>query len=320
MAGPSPLDLIREATEAARAGDKARTRELLLEATVLDPKNETAWHWLADVSETALEQATALERVLALNPNNDKAKTAMRPIRLKAGIEAAKAKNVAVARRLLTAAVAEDPGAEFGWLWLASVCDSPHEALTHLKRVTSINPNNAAAKKGIGYFEEKIKQLGPAAEPEKPAPAPRPARISATGSGHGSRPTVKPPTGKTVIVVDASRTIRKLVGVALGMDGFQLIEAADLTEAAERIREGVPDLLVVDIAAKGADVYEFCETFRQRPAAERSAVFLLTGKDGQFDRFRARAAGIDAFLSKPLQPELLLHTARSHQQAAAVSV
>lgn len=318
MAQPSPLDLIREATAAARANDKPRVRELLVQATTLDPKNETAWQWLADVAETPLEASGALERVLALNPDNQKAKAALRPIRLKAGIEAAKAKNVPVALRLLQAAVAEDPANEFGWLWLASVCDSPSEALAHLRRVLAINPTNAAARKGVAYFENKLRDAGTVAPPLSPSPA------AVRKSGIHRAPPRDPiaTSGRTVLVIDSSRTIRKLVGLTLGMDGFKLVEAADLSEAADRLRtDGIPDLLVVDVNTRGADVYEFCELFRQNPDAKHVPVFLLTGKDGVFDKFKARSAGIDAFLPKPLHPELILHTARAHRTAAqAVAV
>ena len=310
MAQPSPLDLIREATAAARANDKPRVRELLLQATALDPTNESAWQWLADVADSPLEAAGALERVLAINPGNQRAKAAFKKVRLKAGIEAAKAKNVSVALRLLQAAVADDPSTEFGWLWLASVCDSPTEALSHLRRVLAINPGNAAARKGVAYFENKVRQTEAATpHPAPPAtPAPRPPAHRAPPAG----PTARP--GRTVLVVDASRTIRKLVGLALGVDGFTLAEAADLLEAGGRLRDdGAPDLLVVDVNARGADVYEFCEAFRRNPATRRVPVFLLTGKDGAYDTTKARAARIDAFLSKPLDPEQVLHTARAHQ-------
>lgn len=315
MSQPSSLDLIREATAAARANDKALTRELLRQATALDPKNETAWQWLADVAETPLEAVTALERVLAINPGNQRAKAALKPVRLKAGIEAAKAKNVPVAVRLLQAAVADDPTSEFGWLWLASVCDSPTEALSHLRRVLAINPGNAAARKGVVYFEEKVRQSQPQAP--TPLPEPTPARRSGIHRAPPRDPAAAA-AGRTVLVVDASRTIRKLVGITLGMDGFKLVEAADLSEAADRVREdGLPGLLVVDVNARGLDVYEFCEVFRQNPDARRVPIFLLTGKDGQFDKFKARAAGIDAFLPKPLDPEVVLQTARAHRASAA---
>ena len=65
MTKTKPLELLREAMAALRAQDKPRTRQLLQEATRLDPKIETAWQWLAGVAETPREDMHALERVLA---------------------------------------------------------------------------------------------------------------------------------------------------------------------------------------------------------------------------------------------------------------
>ncbi|OWK42315.1 tetratricopeptide repeat protein [Fimbriiglobus ruber] len=157
---PGALELLREAMVAARTNDQPRTRQLLVDATRLDPNNETAWQWLAGVAATPLEATTAWERVLQLNPDHDKARAAIRPVRLKAGITAAKDKDVTLARRLLKAAVADDPGAEQGWLWLASVCETPQEGIAHLQRVLLINPANTTARKGIEYFQTKLKKAG----------------------------------------------------------------------------------------------------------------------------------------------------------------
>ena len=82
MTNVTVVDLLREATAAVRAKDRPRTRELLLEATRLDPRNETAWQWLAGVADSPAEALRALESILSLNPNNEKAKVAVGPARL----------------------------------------------------------------------------------------------------------------------------------------------------------------------------------------------------------------------------------------------
>ena len=301
---------------AAQENDNDRTRLLLQQAIEVDPNNESAWQWLAEVAETPLDACNAWEKVLAINPNHPQAKSSLPPVRLKAGITAAKQKDVPTARRLLDAAVKHDPQSEYGWLWLASVTESPHEALKHLNKVLGINPGNAAAKKGLDYYNEKIRKLG--GPPQEPVRTPSPTvnfneRLAVASASGRMRIPEPGNSNRRVLVVDISRTIRKLVGITLSMDGYRAEEAADLLEAADRIREkGVPDLFVFDVHATGADVYEFCELLRQNPDAKDVPIILLTGKDGQYDRFRARVAGIDIFLSKPLQPEKLLRTVRSN--------
>ena len=304
MSQLAALDLLREAMTAARANNPGRTRELLIEVTRLDAANETAWQWLAGVAESPLEATAALEQVLLLNPKNEKARTALRPVRLQAAIAAAKGKDILTARRLLRTVVADDPNSEQGWFWLASVCDSPFEALSHLQRVLQLNPGNTAAKKGIDYYNNKLSRLSgtvPVAGNTRPGDPAVPLAMPAT-----------PPPPRTLLIVDASRTIRKLVAMATAGDGFTVIEAADAEEAVERLHEhGTPDLVLADSAMTGMDGYEFCKVMRQTTAPKRVPFILFTAKDSLFDKLRGKMVGVDGELPKPFDPDDLLIAIRA---------
>jgi hypothetical protein len=66
--------MVREGINAAKAGKKDEARALLMKATELDPYNEDGWLWLSGVVESSEDQRTCLENVLAVNPNNDRAR------------------------------------------------------------------------------------------------------------------------------------------------------------------------------------------------------------------------------------------------------
>ncbi len=310
MSQASAVDLFRQAMTASRAGNKAKTRECLQEAVRLDPNSETSWQWLATVLDDPADATLAWERVLTLNPNNEKARSGIRPVRLLAGINAAKAKDVPAARRLLRAAVADEPKSEHGWLWLASVCDSPTEARAHLERVLTLNPASVAARKGIAYYDGKIdKQEAAAAErsgaTQRVARPPEPQAPEA--------PPADPGEPRRVLVVDPSRTYRKLVGMVAAVEGCTTVEAEDADEAIDRIRDdGVPDLIVLDARIAGMDAFDFCRLLRQHPDTEALPVVLLAAADAPTDRQRGRAAGVTAVLTKPLQPDALLTLLRQH--------
>ena len=328
MSQVSAVDLFRQAMTASKAGNKGKTRECLQEAVRLDPNSETSWQWLATVLDDPADATLAWERVLALNPNNDKAKASIRPMRLAAGISAAKAKDVPTARRLLRAVVADEPKNEHGWLWLASVCDSPTEARAHLERVLTLNPASVAARKGIAYYDGKIeKQQAAAAEKSghstrllPPVPA---ARVSpsgtavvpvAAGPAAPLDPASTPGEPGRVLVVDPSRTYRKLIGMVVAVDGYTMVEAEDADEAIDRIRDdGVPDLIVLDSRIAGMDAYAFCRLLREHPDTELIPVVLLAAAPP--DRQRGRAAGVTATLAKPLVPDDLLALLRQHARA-----
>jgi twitching motility two-component system response regulator PilG len=317
------LPTLREALTAARANDKARTRELLKKASRIDAASEPVWHWLAGIAECPTESFAALEKVLALNPQNERAQAALGPARLEAGVAAAKAKDVGTARRLLRQVVADDPDSEQGWMWLAAVCDSPAEGQAHLCRVLAINPNNKAARKGLEYYRAKLAKAPPAAAPAAPRPATAPSGVVRLDTlrrdgQQASEPNLQlPPITAAVthrlLVVDESRTIRKLVVMSARPDGFEVVEASGAMEAADRILEGgPPDVALVDAGLPGVDGYELCRLIRLNPGTKSIPLIIMTSKGGFFDTVRGAAAGVTAALAKPLDPAELLHTLRAH--------
>ena len=66
--------MVREGVNAFKSGRKDEAHALLLKATELDPYNEQAWLWLSGLMDGAADQRTCLENVLAINPNNERAK------------------------------------------------------------------------------------------------------------------------------------------------------------------------------------------------------------------------------------------------------
>jgi CheY-like chemotaxis protein len=279
------LDLLKQGVALAKAGNKAEAREWVRRSVDLDPSSEPAWMWLASLSESRQEALAALEHILALNPANERAKTAAHAARLQAGIAAAKAQQKTEARTLLRAVIAAEPSNELAWLWLASVAESQAVAASCLEKVLAVNPANEHARAGL----EQIRGGKSRDEAAKTAErAPNKAR-------------------KTVLVVDDSPTIRKLVTMTLERRGYRVWTAADGALVAEVLRQqGVPDLVLLDIAMPGMDGYQLCRLLRQDKETSRLPIVMLSGKDGVFNHMRGRMAGSTAYLTKPFEPEHLL--------------
>jgi hypothetical protein len=66
--------MVREGVNAYKAGRRDEARALLLKATELDQSNVQAWLWLSGLMDTPDDQRTCLENVLAINPNNERAR------------------------------------------------------------------------------------------------------------------------------------------------------------------------------------------------------------------------------------------------------
>jgi len=112
--------------------------------------------------------------------------------------------------------------------------------------------------------------------------------------------------GKTILVVDDSPTVRKLISGKLEKSGHQVFCSADGVEAMERLRELVPDLVLLDISMPRMDGYQVCRQIRGNSATANIPVVMISGKDGFFDKVRGRMAGTTGYITKPFGPETLM--------------
>lgn len=69
--------MVREGINAFKAGRKDEARALLSKAVELDPYNEDGWLWLSGVVTSVDDQRTCLENVLAINPDNSRARSGL---------------------------------------------------------------------------------------------------------------------------------------------------------------------------------------------------------------------------------------------------
>jgi Tfp pilus assembly protein PilF len=70
-------NLLRTGIQAAQSGNKAIARRILEQVTEQDPRNELAWIWLASIADSAAERRTYLQKVLEINPQNERARQAL---------------------------------------------------------------------------------------------------------------------------------------------------------------------------------------------------------------------------------------------------
>jgi twitching motility two-component system response regulator PilG len=117
---------------------------------------------------------------------------------------------------------------------------------------------------------------------------------------------LKMPKGKSILVVDDSPTVRKLIAGKLEKCGHEVICANDGVEAMERLENFVPDLILLDITMPRMDGYQVCKQIRSNNATKDVTVVMISGKDGFFDKVRGRMAGTTGYITKPFGPETLM--------------
>ncbi|WP_420631111.1 tetratricopeptide repeat protein [Candidatus Leptofilum sp.] len=72
--------LLRTAIQAAKAGEREKAHQLLLQIVEQDEQNETAWLWLSGTVKTKEDRQICLENVLAINPNNKMAQKGLQKL------------------------------------------------------------------------------------------------------------------------------------------------------------------------------------------------------------------------------------------------
>ena len=112
--------------------------------------------------------------------------------------------------------------------------------------------------------------------------------------------------GKTILVVDDSSTVRKLIAGKLEKSGHEVFCCNSGVEAMEQLKELTPDLVLLDIAMPGEDGYQVCRQIRGWVATANTPVVMISGKDGSYDTTRGEAAGATGYITKPFGPETLM--------------
>ena len=107
---------------------------------------------------------------------------------------------------------------------------------------------------------------------------------------------------RLVLVVDDDEMIRRLVRAVLEADHFKVVEAPDGAAALRMAIEARPAVMVLDIMMPGLNGVEVCRRLDHRAVK----VIVLTARDDPRLEDECRAAGADAFLTKPFSSNDLL--------------
>ena len=111
---------------------------------------------------------------------------------------------------------------------------------------------------------------------------------------------------KRLLVVDDEAKLLRAVAVTLREEGYEVTAARSGAEALVSIQLSVPDLIISDIRMPGMDGYHLARALRSNPRTELIPVIFLTAKGERKDRIQGLRTGIDAYLTKPFDPEELL--------------
>ncbi len=115
-----------------------------------------------------------------------------------------------------------------------------------------------------------------------------------------------------ILVVDDDPDIREAITTILSTQPYEVAEARDGVECLERIREGVPDLLILDLLMPRKDGFAVVRELRENPKYAKLPILILTAvrEDASRRRYELEtglALDVQDYVEKPIPPADLLH-------------
>ena len=119
-----------------------------------------------------------------------------------------------------------------------------------------------------------------------------------------------------ILVVDDESRMRRFVRMNLEAEGFEVIEAENAERALLKVRDEMPDLVLLDVAMPGMDGFEALQRIREMSDVP---VIMLTVKDEEEDKIRGLDLGADDYVTKPFSPRELVSRIRAVLRRVAAS-
>jgi CheY-like chemotaxis protein len=111
--------------------------------------------------------------------------------------------------------------------------------------------------------------------------------------------------GEPILVVDDNPANLKLVRVLLTAEGYEIRCAADAEEALAVLAEFSPRLILMDLQLPGMDGLTLTRKLKTHPRTHHIPILALTAYAMKGDEERAREAGCDGYITKPINTRLL---------------
>jgi two-component system phosphate regulon response regulator PhoB len=115
----------------------------------------------------------------------------------------------------------------------------------------------------------------------------------------------------TILVVEDESAIRDMLAYTLERAGFQVVEAGDTREAADRLNEARPDLILLDWMLPGISGVEFAKRLRRDEPTRELPIIMLTARGEEESKLRGYEAGIDDYVTKPFSTQELVARIRA---------
>ena len=119
-------------------------------------------------------------------------------------------------------------------------------------------------------------------------------------------------SGRRILIVDDEPDIRRLVGEALEVTGYDVHTAANGEEAIRAASLYIPDLVLLDIMMPDMDGFTVYERLRAKPIDLKSPIIFLTARRQIDDKLLGFETGAADYITKPFHIKELLARVKVH--------
>lgn len=113
---------------------------------------------------------------------------------------------------------------------------------------------------------------------------------------------------RRILVVDDEERMVRFIRLNLEHDGFQVVEAYRGGQAIQKLRDTLPDVILLDVMMPDIDGFEALKMIREISSVP---VIMLTAKGEEDDRVRGLELGADDYVTKPFSPKELAARVRA---------
>ncbi|WP_413577655.1 response regulator [Bdellovibrio sp. HCB290] len=115
-----------------------------------------------------------------------------------------------------------------------------------------------------------------------------------------------------ILIVDDQKSILMTLEALLTSDGHSVVQATNAIDAVHHLTQEKFDLVITDaIMPGGSDGYALTRTIRKQPHLGKLPVILLTGKREKSDVEKGLESGVNDYIIKPIDPDMLLAKVRT---------
>lgn len=103
---------------------------------------------------------------------------------------------------------------------------------------------------------------------------------------------------KTILIIEDDKFLRDLIARKLTEEGFEISEAVNGEEGIKKIKEGKPDLVLLDLILPGIDGFEVLRKIKEEPQLARIPVIILSNLGQKEDVEKGMKLGASDYLIK----------------------